>query len=311
MVAPQQDASVQPPPGAAPTILSFSRAHLSAAKKKKKTYWRVEVCATILSVAASLVPIATIAVVLAVLSVASKAIGKLKMSAAKKLFRIGERQRRYDFYKKTLGWDPPPRDRADTHIQNSGEKIRAEAAKLAPHDRDYYAHKGPPSTERLFCNLAESMFWSERLFGALASMWWQWFAAAVTLVGAVLVMLIIAHPNDHALLALKLLSSVVALLVAIDVFGEAKSSSRGEREVKDLLRVLEKEMATQTPSHDEALRLLIEYNCLLADLPMIPDAVHRAHEKKLNAAWKEYEKGLPFRCAVAAADTQEPALSEG
>jgi hypothetical protein len=65
-------------------------------------------------------------------------------------FCIGERQRRYDFYKKTLGWDPPPGDRADTYIQNSGEEIQKAAAKLAPGEPDYYAHKGPPSTQRLF-----------------------------------------------------------------------------------------------------------------------------------------------------------------
>jgi len=297
MVTPQQNASARTP-AVSPTILSFSRAHLSAAKRQKKAYWWIEVLASALSLGASFVPVATIAVGLGVLSVASKAAGKLKMSAAKKLFRIGERQRRYDFYKKTLGWDPPPRDRADTYIQNSGEEIQEAAAKFAPGEPDYYAHKGPPSTQRLFCNLAESMFWSERLFGAMASMWWKRFALAVTLVGSVLVVLIVVNLNDHALLAVKLVFSVVALLVAVDVFGEAKASTRGERDVQNLLRVLEKEMDKPSPSQDEALRLLIEYNCLLADLPMIPDAVHRAHEKELNAAWKEYEAGLPFRCAV-------------
>jgi hypothetical protein len=52
--------------------------------------------------------------------------------------------------------------------------------------------------------------------------------------------------------------------------------------------VLETEMARHEPTEKEALRLLVEYNCTLADLPMIPDTVYHANEETLNAAWQEY-----------------------
>lgn len=295
----QQSVATQSP-RTAPTILSFYRAHLSLAKKRKSDYVRAEATATFLSVGASVVPWSAIAVALALLSTASKVTGKLRLSEAKKLFRIGERQRRYDFYKRTLGWAQPPRERVDMHIQNSGSEVQGLAAKLASREARYYAHEGPPSTQRLFCNLAESMFWSERLFSAMAKIWWRRFACAVALVVAILAILVLSDAHERALFAVKLVSSVVALLVAVDVFGEAKSSSRGKEEVGDLLRVLETEMARQHPAQDEALRLLVEYNCLLADLPMVPDAVYRSNVSILNAAWDEYETSLPFRCAVEA-----------
>lgn len=282
-----------------PTILSFSRAFLSAAKRKKKNYWRAEAIATLLSIAASLSPVAVVAVLLAVLSVVSKAIGKLILSASKSLFRVGERQRRYDFYMKALAWPSPAADRADTYIANSSPEIKKAAQALAPREANYYAHQGAPGKERLFCNLAESMFWSERLFGAMASMWWTRFALAAVAVVGVLIATIALNLDNEALLVVKILSSVVALMVTLDVLGEARSSDRGKAEIGKLLGVLEKEMARQAPSQEEALRLLVEYNCLLADLPLIPDALYKSKEETLNAAWKEYESSLPFRCDVA------------
>ena len=41
------------------------------------------------------------------------------------------------------------------------------------------------------------------------------------------------------------------------------------------------------PDREEALRILIEYNCLLADLPMVPDEVHERHRARLNKLWAE------------------------
>ena len=142
------------------------------------------------------------------------------------------------------------------------------------------------------------MFWSERLFGAMAAIWWRRFAVAVIVVAAVLIATIMLNLNNNALLVLKCLGSVVALLVTLDVFAEARSSDRGRTEIGKLLGVLETEMARHEPTEKEALRLLVEYNCALADLPMIPDTVYHANEETLNAAWQEYETSLPFRCTV-------------
>jgi hypothetical protein len=298
---PAEPTPAVPTPALPATILSYSRAYVTAAKNMKREYWGAELIATLLSLSASLVPWAAAAAALGVMSVAAKATGKLLLSKAKKQFRVGERQRRYDFYMKALGWPPPASDRADTYIANSSSKIREAAQRLAPREANYYAHQGTPGKERLFCNLAESMFWSERLFGTMATVWWKRFAGAAITLGLVLIATIILNLGNNAFLVLKCLGSVVALLVTLDVFAEARSSDRGEKEIGKLLRVLETEMARHEPSEKEALRILVEYNCVLADLPMIQDAVYHGNEDTLNAAWKEYETSLPFRCAVPSA----------
>lgn len=291
-------AAPAPTPVVAPTNLSFSRAFLCAAKEKKLVYWRMEVLATLLAIGASVMPWAIPAAVVGVLSVVAKVASKFVLSAAKKLFRMGERQRRYDFYMRTLGWPAPASDRADVSIANASKEIKASAAKLATRETDYYAHRGPASTERLFCNLAESMFWTERLFYAMGKVRWKHFAISAAAVLAALVATVIVEPAEQRLLVLKYLGTIVALLVTLDVLGEAQSFGRGDKEVGKLLSALTAEMARQSPSRDEALRLVVEYNCLLADMPLLPESIYDDNQDVLNEAWKEYEASLPFRCVT-------------
>lgn len=292
--------AASPSPTSTPTILSFSRAYAFAAKRKKLAYWGTEILATLLAIGASVAPWARVAAAIGVLSVVAKVASKLVLSEVKRLSRTGERQRRYDFYMRTLGWPSPASERADMSIANASKRIKKSATKLAPREPDYYAHQGPPSSERLFCNLAESMFWTERLFNAMAKIRQKHLAFAVAAVFAVLIGSLVIEPAGQGLLVLKYLGTVVALLVALDVLGEARAFGRGGMEVGKLLSALATEMARPTPSRDEALRLLIEYNCLLADLPMLPDSVYNDHHKILLDAWKEYETSLPFRCTTAA-----------
>lgn len=298
MSVPTQEQAGVPASGeATPTILSYSRALLSAAKEEKTRYWRAEVAAALLSVCASLLPWPRVAAVAGVCSVVAKLLSKLTMSASKRLFRSGERARRYDLYARTLGWPVPSRERADMVITKSSSRIEEAARKLAATESDYYAHKGPPSTERLLCNLAEAMFWTERLMGTMAKVRWWHLVYAGCAVVAVLVGTLVLQPPEAALLTLKYLGIAVALLVAVDVFGEAQSFERGEREVGRLLSTVTAEMARITPSRDEALRLLIEYNCLLADLPILPDSIYWKNRGLLNTAWAAFEESLPVKCS--------------
>jgi hypothetical protein len=41
------------------------------------------------------------------------------------------------------------------------------------------------------------------------------------------------------------------------------------------------------PNRDEGLRILIEYNCLLADVPMVPDEMHQKLHRRLNKLWAD------------------------
>jgi hypothetical protein len=176
------------------------------------------------------------------------------------------------------------------------------AATLAGTETDYYAHDGPPSTQRLLCNLAESMFWTERLMGAMAKVRGRQVATALAAVVLVLVGTLMMQPA-HGLGVLKFIGSAVTLLVAMDLFGEAKSYERGEREACKLLSAIGTEMARATPSEGEGLRLMIEYNCLLSDLPLLPDSIYRSKQVALNSAWTEFQKSLPGGCGASREST--------
>jgi hypothetical protein len=286
-----------------PSALSLSRALLSAAKDRKKTYWYVEILAAALSVAGSFLPWPVIAAVAGVLSVASKTVSKFVLSGSKKLFRLGERARRYDFYERTMGWPVPSADRADMVIAQSSDEIRDAANKLASAEADYYAHKGSPGPDRLLCNLCESMFWTERLMEYMSKVRRKHLALAMVAVLAALVGTILVQPGPKGFVVLKILGSVVALLVAVDVLGEAWSFDRGERETRRLLDAVVAEMRRSALSRDEAIRLMVEYNCLLADLPLLPDSIYEKHKAVLSKAWAEFEKSLPMRCDAAADGT--------
>lgn len=281
----------------APTILSYSRALLSVAKELKLKYWRIEIAAALISVSASILPWPRIAAVAGVCSVVAKVLSKLTVSASKRLFRAGERTRRYDFYARTLGWPVPSRERADMVVTKASARIEEIAREFAAAESDYYAHRGLPSTERLLCNLTEAMFWTERLMGTMAKVRWRHLVYAGCALGVVIIGTLVLQPPLDPLLTLKYLGAAVALLVAVDILGEAQSFERGEREVGRLLGAVTAEMARVTPSRDEALRLLIEYNCLLADLPILPDSIYLKNRDLLNAAWVAFEESLPIRCS--------------
>jgi len=283
---------------AEPSILSYSRALLSDAKEKKKTYWYTEASAAVLSVVGSFLPWPRAAAVAGIFTVTAKVLGKFVLSSSRKAFRLGERARRYDFFYKTMGWSVPPADRADMVIAQSSSRIRAAAAKLATMEADYYAHKGEPSTERLLCNLCESMFWTERLMGYMSKARWGHFSISLAVVIAVLVGALVVDLGSAALIMLKVVMSVVTLLVAIDILGEARSFERGERESGNLLRAVVAEMHRSPLSCDEAMRLMVEYNCLLADLPLLPDSIYARHTNLLNKAWSEFSASLPIQCNV-------------
>jgi hypothetical protein len=276
-------------------MLSVSRALLTKAKGKKATYWRFEVAAASCSTVAAVIPWTVASATLALGAVALKIFARQVLVASRRTFRLGERARRYDFYGRTLGWPVPPSDRADMVLVRLAPGVHREAARLAGTETDYYAHNGPPSTQRLLCNLAESMFWTERLMGAMAKVRWRHVATAVAALVLVLLGTLMMQPT-HGLGVLKFICSAVTLLVATDLFGEAKSFERGESEASKLLSAIGTEMARATPSEGEGVRLMSEYNCLLADLPLLPDSIYRSNQIALNSAWTAFQKSLPRGC---------------
>jgi hypothetical protein len=170
------------------------------------------------------------------------------------------------------------------------------ARELAKNDDDYFAEKGGPSPSRFVWNLAESIFWHEKLTEAMAGRRARQFSYAVIAIIATLCGLVLVQPSGllaqaqaqatvPAIVGLKVLGALVSFLVALDLYGELSAFRRGSRESRDLLAAMER--ALEPPNREEGLRILIEYNCLLADLPMVPDEVHGKLHARLNKLWAE------------------------
>jgi hypothetical protein len=281
-----------------PSLLAHSRAAFTVAKTRRKWHWRLEVAASGLALASAFIPSGTVAAVIALLSVGAKVLARVKATQVRALFRQAERARRYDFEQRTLGWPVPGRVHADALLAFPPE-VEELARERAKKDDDYFAEKGGPSPSRFVWNLAESIFWHEKLTEAMASRRARQFSFAVVAVAATLCGLVLVQPSGlmeqaqakvTALVGLKALGAFVSFLVALDVYGELAAFRRGSRESRDLLAALERWL--EPANREEGLRILIEYNCLLADLPMVPDEIHRKLHARLNRLWAEAAAGM-------------------
>ena len=284
-----------------PSLLAHSRAAFSEAKDARRTYWRLEAATSILALAGAFVANAVGASVLALTSLGAKVMAKSRAGQARSLFRHAERARRYDFEQRALGWPVPGRVHADLLLAFPPSVEKA-AIDLAKRDDDYFAYKGPPSPERFVWNLAESIFWSEKLMAVMVSRRARQFSLALAIGIIALCGLVLINPSDLvttkeatlvAVVGLKVLGVFASFLVAIDLHGELASFRRGATACRDLGAALER--ALDPPDREEGLRLLVEYHCLLADLPMVPDEVHLANRERLNRLWAQASAGMKRR----------------
>lgn len=274
------------PPAPALVMIGAMRLLFSRSKVEKERYWLLEACASGLALTAAFVPWVWAASVMSLLALPAKAGAKIVGSRSRSKFRLAERLRRFDFESRALGWPIPPTDRADLLLALPS-KIQTRAGERAEIDTEYYSHKGGPSDERFFANLTESLFFTHHLMAIMARRrWWQFAVAVMAFVGAI-VGAAIAQPGQAIHVVLKVVGAVVAVLVAIDVFGEARSYERGDRECGKLLAAIRAEIQTGAPTIQEGLRLFIEYNCLLSDLPLVPDAIYDRNRARLNQAFAE------------------------
>jgi hypothetical protein len=276
-----------------PSLLAHSRAAFTVAKAKRTWHWRLEVVASGLALVSAFMPSSTLAAVTALLSAAAKVSARFKATQVRALLRQAERARRYDLEQRTLGWPVPGRVHADALLAFPPD-VEGLARELSKKDDAYFAEKGDPSPSRFVWNLAESIFWHEKLTEAMANRRARQFSLALAAIVLTLYGLVLVQPSGlmeqaqakvTALISLKVLGAFVSFLVALDVYGELSAFRRGSRESRDLLAALERWL--DPPDREEGLRILIEYNCLLADLPMVPDEMHKKLHSRLNKLWAD------------------------
>ncbi len=275
-----------------PMFLALMRAEFTRAKAIKKRYWMGEIFATVLSVLGALIPIPVVSIATSIAGAAAKALAKYWLSQAKSGFRRAERARRWDFEHLTLGWPLPSHEVEDLLLEFPSE-TQAKAKDLKDLvDNDYYSTKGPANTHRLFSNLTESAFWTEHLFATMSKRRYSQFLLAalsliVTLVGAYL-----AVSVNSAATFFKVIAAGTTFFVSIDIYGEYSSFARGAKQARDIRQALLAECKASSINHNECLRLFVEYNCMLMEMPLVPDEVYEESKTKLDEAWKRIENSL-------------------
>jgi hypothetical protein len=288
---------------APPPLLSLAGAAFTYAKKLRKRHWYMEIAAASSGVIGAFVPSPVAAALLGIVAVVLKGTARVTASKSRGVFRQAERARRYQFARRTMGWKVPEHVYADLRLAFAG-RIENEARDRERQDATYYSASGPPSTAQFFQNLGESIFWTERLMAAMEGHRTKHITYALLGVAASLVGLVLVQPSGAVtsseagaavLAGLKVVGTIVSVLVALDLLGERSSFARGARECRDLFCEVKALMAAG--SRDEGVRIMVEYNCLLADLPMIPDDVYEKNKERLTRVWTEVAQSLPPECA--------------
>ena len=292
--------------GAEPSFLSHMKAAFSQAKGKRRWFWRLETCAAVVSVVAAFLPNPVCSLCLSMVAIAVKGAAKAVAATARAVFGQAERARRYDFERRTLGWSVPAHAHGELLFAFS-EEVEDRAREYPVMDSDYYATQGPPSTGRLLGNLAESIFWTEKLMEIMAGRRSRQLGLAVgatvlALVGLALVQRpeILPHESLGRIVpdGLRILSASVAALIAVDVYGDLCGYRRGASECAKLFLAIEAAMHAPQPDRDEGVRLFVEYNCILVDLPMVPDEIHEKHRVRLTHLWEQVAARLTSIAAV-------------
>jgi hypothetical protein len=267
-------------------LLGRSRSEFSKAKAEKAVQWRWEICASVLAIFSSFVPVAVAAAIGVALGCACKILAKWAQVSSRAAFRAAERARRLSFQERALGWRVRPEQYGDLLFSFTPSTRALEAEAAAKLEDGYFTNQGPPGAVRMLTNLRESIFWSERLSASMATRrGWQCVLALVTIVLALVVVALVGSAQV-GLIAVRLVALFVLLNVSLDLLFEYRGFRRSEGELRQLGAAAGEQARKGPPSLEAALSIMVEYDCSMQERPLVPDAIHLRHEAELDAAWR-------------------------
>lgn len=291
-----------------PGLLALMHGEFSVAKRYKKHVWWWDIGAAVLSVLSAFSPWLLAGILGVVAGLGCKLRAKTAQSRSRASFRLAERARRYDFQRRTLGWPPPAQELADMMLKFSSAARQQALNEEEELERGYYTIEGQPSERRLLANLHESMFSTEKLAGVMAERRREQFALSLVALVLVLVGTLLAPellgsmPQVQALgitisaaPVLKALSIATTLLVSLDVFGEMRAFARTEHEVRTLASAILSLLRLGHLERAEGLRLMVDYNCCLMEMPLIPDEVRAKKQGAINDTWEALARTLNLK----------------
>jgi hypothetical protein len=151
----------------------------------------------------------------------------------------------------------------------------------------YYASKLTPGPQRLVEIIEESSFWTADLAEQIADFLDGGFKATVVL------FVLAAYMAVYARWTTTYGDAAGKILLAFATFYFAGATTELRNKYRDLAQAAQRVMAQCTvvkskPDSEllrEAMVLADEYNCALANAPIIPEFVYDRHQKRLNSAW--------------------------
>jgi hypothetical protein len=188
----------------------------------------------------------------------------------------------------SFGWEISNREMSDLIARCSSsvkKRVKREVT-----EEPYFASKEEPGPKRAVENVMESAWWSKHLS---ESMFWTCsviigcaiFGSLVALVGSILAI------TDHSTLSsvARIVTSVLLLSLSCGVvrltvgyYGFSQKAAQIEVQAEALL--------VKKVAHNDAVKLLHEYQLARSSAPVIPEWIWRWRRDELNALWTAYRQ---------------------
>lgn len=196
-----------------------------------------------------------------------------------------ETMRRQSVLSEGLGWEL---GRAELMQWQSlaGAKIIAKA-QLNPRPDDYYDNSLGGGYKKLAEMTFESLHWTRCLYSYLRSYCLIALLIATLAIATPIIISLFDFLPADARTALAYSAFVFApAVLTLDLIGLVLKLSRSIDELNKLSVLLERPAKLQSPKPGEVMRLVAEYNCVVASGTPIPNWVWRVHASEIAQSWK-------------------------
>lgn len=195
-----------------------------------------------------------------------------------------ETMRRQSVLTEGLGW--PMTDAQFSHWKSRVASKLLQKALCNKRDDDYYTTTENVGPERLLQMTQESVFWTRNLYERLFK--YILVCLVLVVISLIITLNIAVLPQDEQvrLNILHFIYLVIPLLLTIDFFGLVLRLHRAIQSLLEVERDLDR-LTKAEHSVEHIMRLVAEYNCILASGVPIPNWLFSRHHDEIQACWKE------------------------
>jgi hypothetical protein len=263
-----------------PRLLGLHRAEFERAKADQKWAWSAATVGASVAVFAIFSSPAVVTYLLTMLAVVCEAARWFFAWRSRSRHDAAERGRRVVLLIKGLGWQISGRERAE--LLQSFSASEAEGKQWE--DPTYFHRDEPPGPSYLVRLMQESVFWSEQLFRATATV--LWLITALALVVAIGVLLALPYVPKHgtAVIVTRATCIILTLLFSLDMLGMAIDYTRAASALRDIdARLAAIELSA--PSVSDVVPIFGDYNAIVERVPPILTSLYQRRHEQITRLW--------------------------